>query len=180
MQTIKNLASICSWEDCFEFCLIKNLGSAHGFVAVHVLNYFSWCRIWSAVCDCGITLSWGDGQGGTPFPVPSPSPHFPPPSPPLPSPFSPTSLPLSDFSLPLINFVLIQELKRIYVSEELRIVHHRLSCRIFMPSRQRTRLSRWMSFLEPTKETLFMLGKTKTSCLWSILAPIQFWAFLGY
>ena len=36
-----------------------------------------------------------------------------------------------------------------------------------------------MSFLEPAKETLFMLGKTKTSCLWSILAPIQFWAFWG-
>ena len=29
----------------------------------------------------------------------------------------------------------------IYVSEELRIVHDRLSCCIFMPSRQRTRLS---------------------------------------
>ena len=69
------------------------------------------------------------------YPIPSSlplSPQFPPPFPPLPSPFSPTSLPLSDFSLPLINFVLLQELKRIYVSEELRLVHHRLSCRIFM------------------------------------------------
>ena len=71
--------------------------------------------------------------GGYPIPSSLPlSPHFPPPFPPLPSPFSPTSLPLSDFSLPLINIVLIQELKRIYVSEELRMVHHRLSCRIIM------------------------------------------------
>ena len=80
--------------------------------------------------------------GGYPIPSSLPlSPQFPPPSPPLPSPFSPTSLPLSDFSLPLIKFVLIQELKRIYVREELRIVHHRLGCRIFMPIRQRSRLS---------------------------------------
>ena len=81
--------------------------------------------------------------GGTPFPVPSPFPptslpllpHFPPPSPPLPSPFSPTSLPLSDFSLPLIKFCSYSRTKAyIYVSEELRMVHHRLSCRIFMHS----------------------------------------------
>ena len=66
--------------------------------------------------------------------------QFPPPFPPLPSPFPPTSLPLLPhfpppirfFPPPEIFFVLIQELKRIYVSEELRMVHHRLSCRIFM------------------------------------------------
>ena len=59
-----------------------------------------------------LKVSWRGGQGGTPFPVPSPFPptslpllpYFPTPSPPLPSPFSPTSLPLSDFSLPLIKF----------------------------------------------------------------------------
>ena len=78
---------------------------------------------------------WGGGQGGTPFPVPSPfpptslplHPHFPPPSPPLPSPYQ-------IFPSPWWNFVLTQELKRsyIYVSEELRMIHHRLSCRIFM------------------------------------------------
>ena len=69
---------------------------------------------------------------------PPPSPHFPPPSPPLPSPFHPTSLPLLPHFPPPIRFfpppdkILFQELKRIYVSEELRMVHHRLSCRIFM------------------------------------------------
>ena len=70
------------------------------------------------------------------YPIPSSlplSPHFPPPSPPLPSPFSPTSLPLSDFSLPLIKFCSYSRTKAyIYVNEELRMVHHRLSCRIFM------------------------------------------------
>ena len=65
------------------------------------------------------------------YPIPSSlplSPHFPPPSPPLPYPFFPTSLPLSDFSLPLIKC----SYSYIYVSEELRMVDHRLSCRIFM------------------------------------------------
>ena len=66
--------------------------------------------------------------------------QFPPPFPPLPSPFSPTSLPLlPHFPHPIRFFpppdkilFLFQELKRIYISEELRMVHHRLSCHIFM------------------------------------------------
>ena len=65
------------------------------------------------------------------------SPHFPPPSPPLPSPFSPTSLPLLDFSLHLIKCCSYLRIKvYVYVSEELRLVHHRLSCRIFMQNYQ--------------------------------------------
>ena len=71
------------------------------------------------------------------YPIPSSlplSPHFPPPSHPLPSPSSPTSLPLLPHFPPAIRFFPPpdKELKRIYVSEELRMVHHRLSCRIFM------------------------------------------------
>ena len=66
--------------------------------------------------------------GGTPFPVPSPFP-------PLPSPFSPTSLPLLPYFPPPIRFFPPPDkilFYIIYVSEELRQVHHRLSCRIFM------------------------------------------------
>ena len=63
-------------------------------------------------------------------------PQFPPPSPPVPSPFSPTSLPLLTFSLPLIKFCSYSRTKAYYVSEELRLVHHRLSCRIFMQNYQ--------------------------------------------
>ena len=64
------------------------------------------------------------------------SPHFPPPSHPLPSPFSPTSLPLLDFPPPLIKLCSYSRTKAYYVSEELRLVHHRLSCRIFMQNNQ--------------------------------------------
>ena len=65
------------------------------------------------------------------------SPHFPPPSPPLPSPFSPTSLPLLDFSLPLIKCCSYSRTKAyVYVSEELRPVHHRLSCHFFTQNYQ--------------------------------------------
>ena len=119
-------------------------------------------NIFSSETTGRIERGWTGG-----YPIPSSLPlssQFPPPSPPLPSPFSPTSIPLSDFSLPLIRFCSYPRTKAyIYVSEELRIVHDRLSCRIFMPCRQRTRLSPdlSMSFLEPAKETLFVLGKTK-------------------
>ena len=70
--------------------------------------------------------------------------QFPPPFPPLPSPVSPTSLPLLPhfpppirFSLPLIKCCSYLRIKvYVYVSEELRLVHHRLSCRIFMQNYQ--------------------------------------------
>ena len=63
--------------------------------------------------------------------------QFPPPFPPLSSPGSPTSLPLLDFSLPLIKCCSYLRIKvYVYVSEELRLVHHRLSCRIFMQNYQ--------------------------------------------
>ena len=94
------------------------------------LNTFSFsckyhCRMEGV--DRGVPHS----QFPPPFPpLPSPFPPTSLPFPPTSLPFSPTSLPLLDFSLPLINFVLIQ--CNLYVSEELRMVHHRLSCRIFM------------------------------------------------
>ena len=61
------------------------------------------------------------GQGVPHSQFPPPFPHFPPPI---------------RFFPPPDNFFLIQELKRIYVSEELRLVHHRLSCRIFLQNYQ--------------------------------------------
>ena len=70
--------------------------------------------------------------------------QFPPPFPPFSSPVSPTSLPLLPhfpppigFFPPLIKCCSYLRIKvYVYVSEELRLVHHRRSCRIFMQNYQ--------------------------------------------
>ena len=104
--------------------------------------------------------------------------QFPPPFPPLPSPVSPTSLPLLDFSLPLIKCCFYLRIKvYVYVSEELRLVHHRLSCRIFMQNYQVGKEPDYLkiSAFSRTSEwnIIYTRQNKKTSCLWSLLAPIS-------
>ena len=106
------------------------------------------------------------------------SPHFPPPSPPLTSPFSPTSLPLLDVSLPLIKCCSYLRIKAyVYVSEELRLVHHRLSCRIFMQNYQVGKEPDYLQisvFSRTSKgNIIYTRQNKKNSCLRSLLAPIS-------
>ena len=123
------------------------------------------------------------------YPIPSSLPLSPtslPLSPPLPSPCPPTSLPLLPHFPPPIRFfpppdkkiVFIQELKRIYVSEELRMVQHRLSCRIFMHNYPVGKEPYYLLinvFSRTSKgNIIYTRQNKKTSCLWPLLAPTQF------
>ena len=109
---------------------------------------------------------------------PPPFPPLPSPVSPLPSPFSPTSLPLLDFSLPLIKCCSYLRIKvYVYVSEELRLVHHRLSCRIFMHNYQVGKEPDYLQisvFSRTSKgNIIYTRQNKKTSCLCSLLAPIS-------
>ena len=107
--------------------------------------------------------------------------QFPPPFPPLPSPVSPTSLPLLPHFTPPIRFFPPPDkmlfLVYVYVSKELRLVHHRLSCRIFMQNYQVGKEPDYLQisvFSRTSKgNIIYTRQNKKTSCLWSLLVPIS-------
>ena len=65
----------------------------------------------------------------------------------------------------------------VYVSEELRLVHHRLSCRIFMQNYQVGKEPDYLRisvFSRTSKgNIIYTRQNKKNSCLWSLLAPVS-------